>query len=526
MQAHPGVAPLERASLASDPRLCTLIDLRDRVREVDPAPQPPPAALVLGPVPGQQSRREQQQRAVNVVNVLAAVGPRGNDLAVASAFPRLWRVVPQAWRAAATDAWPARRGAAAPAVEQAGTPEGAVWRVLLGWGWEVPGVAPPDLPALPPPPPQQPRQQQDAGGGRRRGRRRRPPLLSQYVSLLGDNVTVKALTLILTPSLVAARRSRHLAFAEDANAPDGQAGEGAHMLREGLEDLPLLRASISSLWRLPCENRLKEVFWRVALNGVPGAGGVDLCFSGHCTCGGGLVDPDDRDTEEACVLRGARLQRAHAFWDCPTAKAVVGAVEAALPPGTHLSRRHLWLAVPPCEAIRMAVWRVVCIAALGAMDKGRRFRWYLHYRGLEEEQGEDAGERPLRQLTLWEAWGIDPPAGALAFLQELRGEGHPEEGPGDPDLRAQRCAVQDFWQRLQAFVSGLPPVAPPRHGQRRAGGHPKWKGSGEVGVDHAFIRLLAGQPPDGATQFEVALPPQAALHVLANRVPGGAGGSA
>ena len=43
--------------------------------------------------------------------------------------------------------------------------------------------------------------------------------------------------------------------------------------------------AITNLWQLPWENERKEVHWRPAVNGVPGAGGHDISQAGPCSCG-------------------------------------------------------------------------------------------------------------------------------------------------------------------------------------------------------------------------------------------------
>jgi hypothetical protein len=44
------------------------------------------------------------------------------------------------------------------------------------------------------------------------------------------------------------------------------------------------------LWRVPWENGYKEVFWRLAVNGVRAAGACQRCFSAPCPCR--VVGPD------------------------------------------------------------------------------------------------------------------------------------------------------------------------------------------------------------------------------------------
>lgn len=73
--------------------------------------------------------------------------------------------------------------------------------------------------------------------------------------------------------------------------------------------------------------------------------------------------------------------RVHHFWDCPVAVAVVDSVLTALPAAwctrvagrPPLTMRHVWLMQRPAgpKKLHSGVWRVVCLAALTAMDVGR-----------------------------------------------------------------------------------------------------------------------------------------------------------
>ena len=65
----------------------------------------------------------------------------------------------------------------------------------------------------------------------------------------------------------------------------------------------------------------------------------------------------------------------HHFWGCHIAQAVVSAVSAAAaaaqPLLEPLPRAAIWLARPP-PAVHGGVWDVVCLAAVAAMDHGRK----------------------------------------------------------------------------------------------------------------------------------------------------------
>ena len=69
--------------------------------------------------------------------------------------------------------------------------------------------------------------------------------------------------------------------------------------------------------------------------------------------------------------------RLHAFWGCPVAQAVVFQMRRVLgdEAGEWVRREHVWLLRPPDRDIALCVWDVACLAALTAMDSGRRFLW-------------------------------------------------------------------------------------------------------------------------------------------------------
>jgi hypothetical protein len=128
--------------------------------------------------------------------------------------------------------------------------------------------------------------------------------------------------------------------------------------------------SLPTVWKLPWENKYKEAFWRLAVNGVVGAGGHDICNRQQCCCGYCL-------TPEQIQAGDSTLNRQHVFWDCPVALAVRQEVQRGTPPGVLYQPRHVWLLQPPSGVgIRPVVWRVVALAALEAMAYGRRCLWW------------------------------------------------------------------------------------------------------------------------------------------------------
>jgi hypothetical protein len=167
------------------------------------------------------------------------------------------------------------------------------------------------------------------------------------------------------------------------------------------------------IWHLHWGNYQKEILWRLAVNGVPGAGGYDICPKDACPCGWRLDDAD-RVTPLACKVRGAPDLRLHAFWSCPVAQAVVAELLHALPASVGLHTSHVWLLLSPCPShILPVLWHVVCLAALSAMLHGRRYMWALHAQGHH-----------------------DPRTGAMPQCVH----------------KAKQKAAADFWCRLQDFV--------------------------------------------------------------------------
>lgn len=114
-----------------------------------------------------------------------------------------------------------------------------------------------------------------------------------------------------------------------------------------------VQALLRRLWRLRCDNGLKEPFWLLAHNGLPTAARLQTT----CQCG--------------AAAHGDRL---HHYWACPVAAAVVSTVAAAA--GCNISRPTIWLCRAP-PGIHAGVWDLVCLAAVAAMDHGRRTLYAL-----------------------------------------------------------------------------------------------------------------------------------------------------
>ena len=233
-------------------------------------------------------------------------------------------------------------------------------------------------------------------------------------------LTVKSATLLQMGPTAISRHAQHSTYAALAMETPQSSQPAAAMLRS-------LANTLSSAWRLKWENAEKEVFWRMTVDGVAGA--------------------NSRVTFKCPGCPGSDLgeARTHAFWQCPVAAAVRSSIAAALPPqATGFCRSSVWLCIPP-KAVHRGVWQVVCMAAVSAMDHGRRQLWRLVKRAEERRaaagKAAEAAAARRRQHTLLQLWHTQP----LLDLTSLTAQ-------------AARFAVADFWGRLASFAAlGLAP---------------------------------------------------------------------
>ena len=170
------------------------------------------------------------------------------------------------------------------------------------------------------------------------------------------------------------------------------------------------------LWKLQWDNKHKEVYWRLALNGLPLAARMKNSRPGApvLTCGCGHTNPCQR----------------HHYWDCWVVEDVKLASNAKLATNQQITPQNLWLCDAP-EGVHAGVWDVVCVAAIAAMDSARRRM--VAARMEAERQG-------LRRT--------------------------PQEIP----QQASRQAVSRFWDLLQDFCSLA--TAPTKWQEQVTQGHP------------------------------------------------------
>lgn len=182
-----------------------------------------------------------------------------------------------------------------------------------------------------------------------------------------------------------------------------------------------LGGCMRTLWGIPWDNIYKETLWRLTVNGVAGAGGHGIVGSRPCPCGwsswgqagspGGRRARSSRRRPHAAAGPAQELDgvgtlgtqsplaapvpaeepardtpaaiRAHYFWGCPVAAAVVAELQRwpGLPP---LTCADVWLLRAP-PGVHSGVWALACMAAVHAMERGRRALWH---QALSDHRGE------------------------------------------------------------------------------------------------------------------------------------------
>ena len=244
------------------------------------------------------------------------------------------------------------------------------------------------------------------------------------------------------------------------------AQHGPHYARPDVA-LACFRRTVSSLWRVQCGNEHKQVLWRMAVNGLAGAGGHEIVQGSVCACGCALEAPPPRRGPAHELTAHALVRMHHAMWRCEVAQVVVRALEAVLRRAFpawqgQLECRHLWLLHPPCLGLHHEVWALVCALALSSIDTGRRRMWAVW-------RAERAAGPVMRQTTLEEVWHLVAPPPLRASVL----------------LRAQRAAVADLWSRVRDVAAST--IAPKHWGDAT--------GRAPVPAAHPFFRVVPVPPP-------------------------------
>lgn len=247
-------------------------------------------------------------------------------------------------------------------------------------------------------------------------------------------------------------------------------------------------AAQKSLWRLRWDNHFKEVFWRLVFNGLATAERMHMQGVG-CVCG---------------PVVGGQPGRRHHFWECPVAQAVVGIMQQQLVgwmSGALQPHHVLCMRCPepvpsaggaPGPAVHKGVWRVVCLAAINAMDSGRRAANKL---GMQQRQQQQQGVLAAQQAAAAQAnqrliTSMLQPAALTDAQQQHRDQvqqrqqaqaqlqqQQQQQEAADRLTAAKQKAVSRFWELLQDVVVLS---AVPDH----------W--CADLPDDHPFLRVVGG----------------------------------
>lgn len=144
-----------------------------------------------------------------------------------------------------------------------------------------------------------------------------------------------------------------------------------------LEEHGVLNRLFVRCWGLCWENKKKEIFWRLAVDGV--ADGHRWINMSHNVCACGVVNP----------------RRDHFFWGCPVAVAVVQELHKGCVGQPLLIRANVWLMHCPV-GVPEESWVVACLAALNSMDVGRRKLLSLRLARVGVGVDAEYGARPSR----------------------------------------------------------------------------------------------------------------------------------
>lgn len=202
-----------------------------------------------------------------------------------------------------------------------------------------------------------------------------------------DCLKVAQLTKLLTATASADRLQVMRSYIQQATA---SATDPQPPLSDSISNL---RHTLKQVLKLPWDNHNKEILWRLALNGIPGAGGCGICFNTPCLCGARL-------THHQLQHQNSAAHRQHAFWDCPVAQAVVAQLRA-FPDTQNMQQQHLWLLQPPSASILPAVWQIAGLAALTAMERGRRKLWAARHQQPSQSNEITTAQAAEYAVTCW-----------------------------------------------------------------------------------------------------------------------------
>jgi hypothetical protein len=173
-----------------------------------------------------------------------------------------------------------------------------------------------------------------------------------------DQLTVQLATRLQTQRAHADIRARHSVMEQKVSVFDALLPAGA----PPGPPPPRVCSVLRRWWQLRVPNTYKEAAWRLALNAFPTAARMRL--------------------DTPCAACGvAAPDFGHHFWTCPVAVAIRAEVEHQLsvadmaPHGERVACSAVWLGCLPHERMHRFVWDLVCLAAIDAMEVGRRSAW-------------------------------------------------------------------------------------------------------------------------------------------------------
>ena len=348
------------------------------------------------------------------------------------------------------------------------------------------GLAWPPRPPQVPPPTQRQQQEEERLVSRLGWRLPAPRPGQQARAVHLRRLSVAMATGLQLGSVRAARRAALRRFAGECISE----AAGLAALAAGVA---AVEAAQRALWKLRWDNHFKEIYWRLAYDGL-------------------ATSQRLRQEDQSCACGSAGPGRRHHFWDCPVAAAVRQEVQrglAAAWASGALRPSHVWTMRQPTgvsRALHTGVWRVVCLAALCAMEVGRKAVAAAHGQRMREEreleqqqqQRQQQQQQPppgqlvldgwVQQLPLTAAQQLHNEQLAAARAQQRQQEleqlrqRHTLELEGRlEDIK--RSARERFWELLADFVGcGAAPEA--------------WLE--QVPADHPFLRVegrVAGGSP-------------------------------
>jgi hypothetical protein len=249
-----------------------------------------------------------------------------------------------------------------------------------------------------------------------------PVLLPRRARLTA--ITVKQLTQLQVNDARTERCKLTAAFIVEAVGPPAAGVPPTHTFKTHI-------ATLRRLWRLEWDLSCKEPAWRLPLD----------CFVmfGHARYGG---------TAGSCLCGEGETCRAHAFWGCVVARTVIDEIQRALPAGSPvLTREHVWLHKPP-PGMQQQPWDVVCLAALQAMDHGRRELTRLHLRSPAAPAATAAAGPALLAAP---AAAAPQAAAAPAAAAAAAPAAAPAQATGTQVLLATVRASESLWASLADF---------------------------------------------------------------------------